>query len=88
VSDNWLDVKLGFNESGKIDRVDWSDGTYDIWTYHELTKQEEKLHAQKKLSKAVVARIGKENLKKQSDGHVFKMIYDEAGTLLRQELQK
>jgi hypothetical protein len=83
---NWLDVSFDFDEVGKIIKVNWSDGTWDEWTYHTLTKQEAKLFAQKKLSKIVVNRIGKEDLKKQSDGSVFKMNYDDKGTFLNQVL--
>ncbi len=83
---NWLDVNFDFNDIGKIIKVNWSDGTWDEWTYHILTKQEAKLLTQNKLSKAVTNRIGKEDLKKQSDGSVYKMSYDDSGTFLKQIL--
>lgn len=74
-----LDVNFDFDERGRIVKVNWSDGTYDVWSYHEMTKQEDKLFKLGKLSKAVVNRIGKENLRICSDGRKFKMIYDSAG---------
>jgi hypothetical protein len=81
-----LSVTFDFDEVGKIIKVNWSDGTWDEWTYHTLNKQEAKLHALGKLSKAIVRRIGKEDLKKQSDGSVYKMTYNDEGTFIKEVL--
>jgi hypothetical protein len=83
-----LDVYFDFDEVGKIIKVNWSNGTWDEWTYHFLIKQELKLAAAKKLSKIVINKVGKENMKNQSDGKIFKMIYSDDGIFLLEKFQQ
>ncbi len=82
-----LDVTFDFDDRGRIIKVNWSDETWDIWTYHkDLTPQQVKQVLAGKLAKEIVSKAGKEDIKQQSDGSKYKMVYDRDGTLIRQDL--